>query len=55
MVRDLVLCAMGSRGGRMEEELGLMATLGGGETSRGDGISVKVIQHGVTWNKGVTG
>jgi hypothetical protein len=46
---------MGSLGGRTEEELGLMATLGGGETIRGDGISVKVIRRGVTWNKGVTG
>ena len=46
---------MGSLGGRTEEELDSMATLGGGETIRGDGISVKLIQHGVTWNKGVTG
>ncbi len=46
---------MGSLGGRTEEEQGSMATLGGGETIRGDGISVKVIQRGVTWNKGVTG
>ncbi len=55
MARDLILCAMGFLGGRTEEELGSMATLGGGETIRGDGISVKVIQHGVMWNKGVTG
>ena len=46
---------MGSLGGRTEEDLGLMATLGGGETIHGDGISVTVIQCGVTWNKGVTG
>jgi hypothetical protein len=46
---------MGSLGGRTEEELGSMATLGGGETIRGDGISVKLIRCGVTWNKGVTG
>ncbi len=39
----------------MEEGLGSMATLGGGETIRGGGTSVKVIQRGVTWNKGVTG
>jgi hypothetical protein len=55
MAHNLVLCAMGSLGGRTEEELGLMATLGGGETIHGDGMSVKVIQRGVTWNEGVTG
>ncbi len=55
MARDLVLCAMGSLGGRTEEEVGSMATLGDGETIRGDGISIKVIQRGVAWNKGVTG
>ncbi len=32
-----------------------MATLGVGETICGGGISVKVIQRGVTWSKGVTG
>jgi hypothetical protein len=46
---------MGSLGGRTEEELGSMATLGGGETICGDGISVKVIQRGLIWNEGVTG
>jgi hypothetical protein len=32
-----------------------MVILGGGETIQGDGISVKVIRCGVTWNRGVTG
>ncbi len=44
--RDWVLCAMGSRCGR----LGSMATLGGGEITSGDGESAKVRRRGTTGN-----
>ncbi len=44
--RDRVLCAMGSRCGR----LGSMATLGGGEITSGDGESAKVRRRGTTRN-----
>ncbi len=47
---DLVLCAMGSCGGRNWGRLGSMATLGGGATTGGDGESAKVIRCGTTGN-----
>ncbi len=47
---DLVLWAMGSRGGRNWGRLGSMATLGGGATTSGDGESAKVIGCGITGN-----
>ena len=48
--RDLILCAMGSRGERNWGRLGSMATVGGGATTSGDGESAKVICLGTTGN-----
>ncbi len=41
---------MGSHGGRSWGRLGYMATLGGGETTSGDGESAKVRHRGTTGN-----